>query len=205
MDVTNRQLVLVDLDRTLFDLDKFFTTIWRTLGDMYGFNAQDALDHMREFYYRPKDGYHGTYAFGNHLHVFVPDADEHATIQLLVDRLRGTSFLFDDASVLFEWAKRFDVRILSFGESHIQEFKLAFCPELAVIPTELIMERKTEYIAEHYAGRHGFLVDDKLELGLPEGMRQIWIVRDPHDPRLENKPKSDIILVNSLKQANEFL
>jgi hypothetical protein len=204
-DNTNQQLVLVDFDRTLFDLQLFYGTVWATLGEMYGFDAEKAIAEMRDYYYEAHNGYHGTYGFANHLHHYAPDADEHETIAVLKDKLAGKRMLYDDADVIFEWAKTREVRILSFGETHLQEFKMAFCQELAVIPQDFILSPKPQFIADTYPGRHGVLVDDKIEKGLPEGFKQIWIVRDPNDPRLENKPDGDIILVNSLKRVTEFL
>jgi hypothetical protein len=203
MEHNTPKLLLVDFDRTLFDLDLFYHTIWQTLAKHHDFDFNDAFSKMRDFYYAAHDGYHGTYSFENHVRAFIPDMGENEAIAELHSTLPETHFLYDDATEVTAWQQKgYEVRILSFGEAQIQQFKLSFCPELEAVPKDIILTPKPAFIQHHFANRQGYLIDDKTEVGLPKGIKQIHILRNKP---LENNSKSDMIVVNSLKQASSYL
>lgn len=197
-----RNIIFVDLDRTLFDTDRFYAEVWRVLGERHGFDGDAAQKRVKEFYYEVRAGYHYDYGFHNHLAAYIPQVSVPQAMAEVYDALKNTSFLYDDATELFGWQPSYDVHVLTFGETDRQQFKLRFCELLAPLPTHIILEPKAQFIAANFPNRHGLLIDDKIEGDLPPYIKQIHIDRQSG---VAISRKSAIILVNSLKQVTPLL
>lgn len=91
-------------------------------------------------------------------------------------------FSYPDSQRFIEYVKGsgVPVKILTYGDTEYQLFKIASCTVSGVsgLETEVILEPKSDYIARVYTGKRGVLVDDKYPLSLPDGWTHIWIDRD---------------------------
>lgn len=198
--MTNKILFL-DLDRTLFDTTRFMRDLWQAIGQIYNVNPQHQLAELPEWYHQM--GELRYYHFEEHVQaVLHQNADQVATAvrPLLADK----NFLYPDVAELSKWQKRADyqIRILSFGGDWFQKFKISFCPDIADLPRDIILEAKNIFIARTFAGAQGFLVDDKRNPDLPPGFTEVWIDRQSDVQKIK---KDGIIIINSLTQVQEVL
>ncbi|HKX73317.1 MAG TPA: hypothetical protein VJM32_04855 [Candidatus Saccharimonadales bacterium] len=195
----SKKLLLLDLDRTLLDTKRFMNELWTEISRQYNLDYDHEMSRVPHWY-RSMDDYR---YYDLRLHIQEGLAlDPDVAVAAVTPALKKIDFLFPDVSELAEWRKHtdYELRIMTFGPRWVQEFKLAFMPELADIAADIILEPKGQFIARQYAGRQGMLVDDKRNADLPHGFREIWLDRDGTNQRPEG-----IITINSLTELREVL
>lgn len=195
------KLLLLDLDRTLFDTARFMPALWRALAAHYTLNYEHQMALVPQFYRSMGD--YRYYDLKLHLQDGL-GLDPDQAIGAVTPVLQKQDFVFPDAIHIAEWQSRpnYDVRILTFGPLWVQEFKMRFAPKIAALPIDIVLEPKNKFIARQYPGRTGFLVDDKRNPNLPQGFTEVWLDRDH---TMQFAQESGIICINSLTQIRELL
>ena len=170
-------LVVLDLDRTLFDTARYYRDFLGAISQTWGGDIANSMqdtertgEHLDPFEYLQRE--HGieydavTQAFSAHVAATYPT---------------GTGYLFAGASELIEYLRqrpRTYVLIITTGTQQSQLFKLKLCPELTRLNYKIISENKGEVIQAQFkqAGgiafeNHHFhyfvLVDDKADALTP--------------------------------------
>jgi hypothetical protein len=172
-----KPLLLIDLDRTIFDTNSFFEFVIEAFTSEFAVSKQEV---------------------DKHLHLLAVGATNHLRhtdfAQLLTELhinserfyayiAQATSpnqFILADAVPFLEWAHRqdeFELGILSFGQPEIQTLKIEISPLVSSLHRMIIMTRKNDYIVDAFADRQGILVDDKPDQNLPVGWVEIHIDR----------------------------
>lgn len=194
-----KKLLLLDLDRTLLDTQRFIPDLWAHLADRY--KANDGYEISRiPHWYRAMGGLH-YYDLKLHIEESLgAPADE--AVAAVTPELLKRDYAFSDVSELAAWRRNpdYEIGILTFGSVWTQQFKLRCIPAIADLPCHIVLESKGEFVTRHYAGRQGFLVDDRRNAGLPPGIREVWLDRDG-----TNRHPEGIITINSLTELGEVL
>lgn len=193
-----KKLLLLDFDRTLFDSDAFINKLWQIISTKYKLDFTDMLAEMPKFYHAV--GELRYYDFALHLQEATGQSVEES-IGGIRPEMAKTQYQYSDVEpTLHQLSQEFEIRILSFGQPWFQNLKMSFTHIASDLPRDIILSAKNEFIADHFAGRQGALVDDKRNSELPKGFTEIWLNRDSK----ESEPDS-IITINSLKQLPEVL
>jgi hypothetical protein len=196
----SRRIIFVDLDRTIFDTNQFMVSLWEAASQLYpNTDVVYEVSRIREWYRAVGDLQY--YLFDQHLHHATGAAFEKIAPELR-RRLQHEQFAFPDTAAITSWAAHgYDVRILSFGAQDFQAFKLSLIPQFDQ-PRDIILEAKGAFITEHFPGVTGFMVDDKRNLSLPAGVREVWLRRAGEQ---DINKESDMITIKSLKEVEELL
>jgi hypothetical protein len=149
------RLVLMDLDRTLFDTGLFFDDIWQLAAQMYGCNKDEEKTKAANYHRMYGEWY--DYDFFQHLQEATDAVYSESTFIQAAQELLTSRYLFDD--VTEDVLQSIDA-IVTFGNKPFQQFKLSLCPQLASIETHIILEPKGHYISRTFK-RPSLLVDDK--------------------------------------------
>jgi phosphoglycolate phosphatase-like HAD superfamily hydrolase len=194
------RILLLDLDRTLFDTARFMPAMWQAIAAQYSLNYEHQMALVPHFYRAMGD--YRYYDLKVHLQDLGMDAEE--VIDKVTPVLQKQDFIFPDVSELKEWQKRpdYEIRVLTFGPEWVQSFKLRFAPEIAQLPLDMILEPKNEFIARTYPRQGGLLVDDKRNPQLPPSFKEVWLNRDH---TMQNAQESGMICINSLNQVKDLL
>jgi hypothetical protein len=197
----NNPTIFVDLDRTIFDTNRFFPIVWQAVGDLYpGVHVEQEIG-LIDRWYETSVGDLRTYYFEKHFEAVTGVKFEDG-FAVLHEHLKGGDYAFPDAQVVNSWGELgYNVRILSFGGRGFQELKLSLIPEFDQ-PRDIILERKGAFIARHYPGAHGFMIDDKRNPGLPGGVQEVWLNRANPGPVTH---EGDTVIISSLEQMQEIL
>lgn len=174
-------VVVLDLDRTLFDTAHYMMDIGQLLQNEYGISPQLFISRYNE-YYLERNGLH-YYDFFSHLRTLNLQAD--AVERLILDKLAGQNYLYDDVPLFLDLvSQRTDTcMILTFGVRRFQSWKYRLSPALAAVPFQDILYGKAAYIAQTYPGRQGIIIDYKKVECLPSGFKHIWISRSGEQGR----------------------
>ena len=153
--MNERPLLLVDLDRTLFDTDAFVAGLWHCMQELYALDASTELARISEFFRYSGELYE--YDFFSHLaDATNEELEDRAVIEAAVPYLAGR-FLYGDVTP--ELIQRIDA-IVTFGNERFQQLKIAMCPELSVVPVHFVQEPKGGYLKRTF-DRRFIMVDDK--------------------------------------------
>ena len=150
-----RQLVLADLDRTLFDTSRFVQDLWAFAGREIGFNGDAERERATMFYRYSGDWY--DYRFFDHLASVIDNEYERAAFTHLVEQEMHGRYLFSDVTP--DIIELIDA-IVTFGNEPYQSFKLLLCPQLEGITPHIILDSKGAYIARTFQ-TPTVLIDDK--------------------------------------------
>lgn len=150
-----RRLVLADLDRTLFDTDRFVQDIWALAGHEFGIDAEAERQRAPEFYHFYGDWY--DYRFFDHLADVVGDTFDRTLFVALAQRQLSGRYLYSDVTP--DIVELIDA-IVTFGNDAYQSFKLSLCPQLDGIERHIILGGKGAYIAQAFIAP-SVLIDDK--------------------------------------------
>lgn len=145
----------MDLDRTLFDTDRFIEGVWSYAGELYGLDIEAERLRAKQFYDMYGNSY--DYRFFDHLRDCVgADFDQEDFVRGAKRALSG-QFLYADVT-----PQVIDIihAILTFGNTQYQMFKLSLCPELEGIDYHIVLEPKGAYISRTFPVPT-LLVDDK--------------------------------------------
>jgi hypothetical protein len=195
----SKPLLFVDFDRTLIETDRLIAASWKAIEHLYKVDVTAVLATLEDHYVHVGDLRY--YNFDQHIEstLHQPADDVSAAIYPI---LQKENFVYDDAEEIFNWQNKYEVRILTFGASWYQRFKLGLAPQFKDIPADIMLRPKGEFIAEHCRGRTGWLVDDKYNGGMPPGFTEIHLVRSSS---FTKEMKGDIITINSLRSLKELL
>jgi hypothetical protein len=145
----------MDLDRTLFDTELFFNTVWSYVGGYYGLDDANEKSKAKEYFDAYGDSY--DYRFFDHLRESIgADFDQEEFVRGAKQELSGTFLYSDVTPEVLEMTHA----ILTFGNREYQTFKLSLCPELADVERHIVLETKGEYISRTFK-TPTVLVDDK--------------------------------------------
>ncbi len=187
----------MDFDRTLFDTDRFVGKLWEFIATEYGPQAAICRQDAKQYLTYVGDLY--DYDFFAHLESIEAITDDDQAFVAKAKAALSDDFLYDDARSVIPAIDT----ILSFGNSPYQEFKLSFCPELANIPTTLVLMPKGQYIKQHYDSRPTVLVDDKaIASEIEPPAMFIQLDRSQLAPAVQ---KEDYWLINSLEAVEGVL
>lgn len=178
--MSSKPLLLLDFDWTLFNYGKFLDAAWEELAKEYGVDIKKEAIAASKFS-RYLDDF-CDYDFFAHIDSLQIGGASRVE-QFLRTKLSGRQFLFDDALSALVFGLQFELRILTFGNTRYQSFKLSLCPELKDIPTDITLTRKGDFVARRYGDQHLTVVDDKQLAGtLPKNAAFIRLDRAQVEP-----------------------
>jgi hypothetical protein len=199
-------MLLLDLDRTLFDTSAFLDAIIETvLPSMCDYD----VDYIRAQFESQRAG-SGTLLYELDYSVIFSALEVTAEqfTQNTLAMLTPDQFVYDDAKKLFDWLTTQNMvpntKVLSFGSKEIQELKFALSPYLKSVPLLTTLSYKREYIATNFRGETGYLIDDKFGQQLPNGWVEIHLARDA-SKNLVTKLEDSVWRIQSLTGAEQIL
>ena len=169
-------LLVLDLDYTLFDTDRFVQDLAVLVAGEVGIAAGDYLLQIPDYY--EHSGEHlAHYQFSRHLGAL--GLHEQFLERKITPALTGRDYTYTDVDVSVRAFLRdgYDVRILTYGEQRYQQLKLRCAGIAGQLAADIILESKGAYIARRFAGRAGAIVDDKQITDLPAGVQAVYIDR----------------------------
>ncbi|MEO8691804.1 MAG: hypothetical protein ABI397_03415 [Candidatus Saccharimonas sp.] len=175
----------LDLDRTLFRTDEV-ESLFRVVEVLYPDNAKVkcGYEDRKRFYVVPDSEAKDDFVYHHDFVWQLQDAglDVDTVLRQLRARLGDGRFEYSGAKQLVDTLKGLgEVKILTYGETVYQCFKVSLCPSLTGLEKIAILEPKEQYLNKH-ALRDDFIVDDKQMSGITNGMRVIRIQHDPAVP-----------------------
>ena len=181
----SQQILLLDLDRTLFDTQAFIN---RIISDVLPKISGASPERVADLFRQQQAG-SGTLLYEldygsifTQLGITFLDFRRAAQELVLADE-----FVYDDAKSLLTWLQdspySAHTNILSFGSKDMQSFKVALSPSLSLLPLHTTLTYKRDYIAKQFHGKQGYLVDDKPDQQLPAGWHEIHINRKVREYR----------------------
>jgi hypothetical protein len=195
-----KQILFVDFDSTLFNTKDYMLSTWQAVAAHYGLDVAHEMARVPEFYRQIGDL--RTYYFDDHIHDVLPGEPLDNIARVAYEALKDRDFLYSDAQEIFTWRTLgCEVRILTFAEPWTQHLKFNLVPAFDEFPRDIVLEEKGQFIARTFPGVRGWLVDDRINNGLPEGVKGVWLNR----AGLPNTSRNDIITINSLTQVQEVL
>lgn len=157
-------IIYIDLDRTLFNTDKFKVSAWQWIEVNYK-NIDAELETERLGKFMKHTGDMHMYDFFAHVSE-VLKLDNEAMSSLknnLRSSMRETDLLLAGAAQALTILKELgDCHILSFGEEHYQIFKARCVPALDNLPVTIVQEPKGDYLRRAGVDERCLLIDDKL-------------------------------------------
>lgn len=171
-----RNILFLDLDRTLFDTDLFIKEFWHAAAKIYNFDPIHQIAQVSSWY-RPVGDF-GYYSVEDHVRAALGKtaAEVGEAVRPLI---RHIDFTYPDTAEITIWQARgdYELRILTFGGRWLQKYKLSLTPTLSALPCDIILVAKGDFIVKNFTDAQGFLVDDKRGNRLPPNFKEIWINR----------------------------
>jgi len=198
-----RPTLLLDLDRTLLDTDRFYNAVWTFLEAKYQVDLPAELARAKSFFHYQGELY--DYDFRTHLRSLGLDPEQIK--KQFLDHYGEESFVFPDAQAALALQSDYTLEILTYGSNWYQLFKLAACAELAALKMTIILESKAVYLQHKYLVGRTILVDDKPLAGYsdvewPEHVEFIWLNRALDQPVLRSNKG---VAIKSLIQLKSVL
>lgn len=173
-----KPLIILDLDKTIFNTELFWQD---TVGSLNNITKQiyqpDDLANKYSSYY--KDGSH--YLDFNKLLI-----DNNTKVDMVIKNIISFNYKKDyilpDARFLLRFLddNKYDVQILTIGDTLHQKLKYLFCPELNKYKLNIISYAKHKFINNNYSNDFGVLIDDKPNQMLRENWHEVYINRQPN-------------------------
>ena len=174
--------IALDLDRTLFDTDRFADQLARISAALLGVSYESFVEGMEQHKVGQASGlqYYDYFAHMAAMHTSVDGAVYDGIASGI--QTAQTSYLYEEvAGVLGALQnKQLEVFILTFGEPRYQQLKYLVSPQLHSLQCHITLQDKSDWLATHYAApSRGVLVDDKnLYNKLPPNWRLCHIQRE---------------------------
>jgi hypothetical protein len=174
-DLSGYDKVYLDLDRTLFDTDKYITHCATMLINHLGVDSIEFLSETKKFsLIFDEKTYH--YLMFRHCRNY--GLNPIIAREFLLDTITPQMFMYADAIEFVEnFPDRSKLEIVTFGVEEEQGFKIETCPVLGSLVRHVSLRPKAEVLARISAGQKCVIIDDKLIPDLPEGISQIHITR----------------------------
>ena len=188
---------MVDLDRTLFDTDRFVDWVWQVIAKEYKIDTEYERQRAELFYSYYEDWY--DYQFFDHIASISTIDSSQDEFERRVRSHQRDNFLFTDA---LETLSLYD-EIITFGNQPYQRFKLSMCPELHAIPATIITEMKANYIKHHYRAPVVLIDDKNLSDELPDWARFFLVDRTQQQAMIQHS--ADFTSMSSLRELIRLL
>ena len=176
MPEVQRPLLLLDLDYTLFNTDRFVQDLAQLVAPAAGIAAPVYRQQIPDYY--EHNGMHlAHYRFSQHLGAL--GLNKGFLEEKITPVMTGRDYTYPDvdASVRAFIRDGYDVRVLTYGEQSYQQLKLRCAGIAGQLAADIILEGKGLYIGRRFPGRAGAIIDDKQITDLPAGVRAIYIDR----------------------------
>jgi hypothetical protein len=213
-----QEILFIDVDRTIFDTDRFVVVLWEAIGKTYGIDSQAELNKLQSYYVylsseeksQARAGLKplSHYDFRSHVESVVKGHladDVVANIQAI---LAKHNFVYPDTRAILQLVNKNPSLVLKFLTLEQEWYQLVkrkqiinSLPQLNNFAWHVVQEPKGEYIARVFPGTKGWLVDDKAQQ-LPKGYKLLWLQRKEARPILLTDGK---ITINSLNVVEEAL
>ncbi len=145
----------MDLDRTLFDTDKFVKVIWDFAERYYGIDAAAERGKAPDYFTYHNEMY--DYRFFDHLRAATGKKyNKEQFVSAAKTGLPGGYLYGDVTTAVIDLIDA----IITFGNQEYQMLKLALCPGLKNIDSHYLLEPKGPYIARTFK-QPSILIDDK--------------------------------------------
>ncbi len=174
-----KPILLLDLDRTLFNTEYFTKTLWSFMVAAYNIDLNAELEKAKKFYHYSGEMY--DYDFRQHIRSL--GLDPEVVKEVFLDQYRHETFIYDDTKEVLGLGQEYDIRLLTYGGEWYQLFKIATCSELSHVPVDIVLEQKADYLRNRYVKDDVTLVDDKLLTEYsgaewPAHVQFIWLNRE---------------------------
>jgi FMN phosphatase YigB (HAD superfamily) len=157
------KIIFFDIDKTLFDREKYLDNFYIVLASNFDFSSADVAQ-VKIFYEQVKEefGYFTPEALLVKIYEKFPKLDNKLNYYFEAENLG--KFLFDDSSVV-RGIKNARIGIFSMGDTKFQKAKITLFQHVLEEDLIYIFHEKTgefETIANKYPDSELFLIDDKL-------------------------------------------
>jgi FMN phosphatase YigB (HAD superfamily) len=156
--------VALDLDRTLFDTDRFADRLARISAALLGVSYVSFVAGMEQYKVGQASGLQ-YYDYFAHMAAMGKPVEGKVYDAIVRDvQTTQNSYLYEEVAEVLEILqhKKLRVFILTFGEPRYQKLKYDISPLLHTLPCHITLQDKSEWLANHYkAPGQGVLVDDK--------------------------------------------
>lgn len=200
-----KPLLLIDLDRTVFDSDAFFEFVIATFTGEFSVPQQEIDKHLHLLAVGTANQLRYT-DFAQLLKNLKIDSE--VFYAHIAQSVTPNQFILADAVPFLEWAhnqNEFELGILSFGQPEFQTIKIEISPLVSSLSRMIIMTRKNDYIFETFAERQGILLDDKPDQNLPAGWTEIHIDRKADSHKKPLKINEGIWQITNLDDAPQVI
>jgi len=175
-----KQLIFLDFDETLFDHNAMLVWLDEIMSQKYGARS-GAFAEMIDDYHERLDSIHRLYRHREHFETVGRSWAYMSGQVRKLAREQQKDFCYSDTHELLDRLVKhndLDVRILTFGDSEYQLYKLSMCSELAShgLPVHVVQEPKRDFLAREFPNG-GILADDKYPLGLPVSWQHVLVDR----------------------------
>lgn len=170
-----KPVVLLDLDRMLFNTDRFGRDLSGVLQARFKVLADEYLRTYPSYYV-----YSGELRYNDFFrHMRDLKLDPDTVEQAVLTDLSDNDYLYEDVPDFLHstCVAGADVMVLTHGERRFQHLKFRLCRPLRHIMCQDVLTHKREFIARQFAGRHGLLLDDQPIGELTPGFRAVRVSR----------------------------
>jgi hypothetical protein len=200
-----KPLILLDLDRTIFDTAQYVAEMPSLLMGYTQKTASEISEYIPSMLSGERDKLHRA-DYDDFVHFLGMNFDEFS------DAITGEAvmnhYLYDDAKYLVSWLKHnnLDFEILTFGDPKVQQIKLSITPFLTGINASVIDTLKNAYIKNTLGNAiSGVLIDDKPDQQLPQGWTEIHIDRKAEQPFTPRQLSDGVWRISSLEDAPQII
>ncbi|MGH7158263.1 MAG: hypothetical protein ACREGD_04325 [Candidatus Saccharimonadales bacterium] len=183
-------VLLLDLDRTVFDTNAFMHDVAAALGSGFGVDAASFSQQIPQFYVQGQGNLQHYDLFGHMASLGL--ATDQAKAHLL-EALVGNNYVYDDVppflDFLAQTVQPAVKEIWTHGEQNCQELKYALAPELGGLALVTMLGSKAQNLNVRFPGQTVMIFDDKKIEGLQPSSRHVLVARDT-DPLPEGAYRS---------------
>lgn len=181
MKPTNKPIIFFDFDDTIFDYNKYQKWLVKFFKSKMGIDFDIGKDEKNK-HYKILDNGLLMYDFESHLGAHTKHKWSVVSQKILeaFSEESEPDFCFADATDAIKQLRQLnlDIRILTFGSSIWQKFKISHCVAIKDLPVSIVQESKASFLERELSTSSGFLIDDKYPLNLPTNWKHIWINRE---------------------------
>lgn len=199
-----KPLILLDLDRTLFDTTQYVDDLPSLLAQHSLKTVSEIRDYMPTMLNGERHKLHRA-DYADFVEFLGMSMNEFTEVVLAEANLN--TYLYKDAQALIDWLtdKGSVFEILTFGDPVVQNLKLSITPALVNIPFTVVDSLKKDYIEAHLSGRTGCLIDDKPDQQLPVDWTEIHIDRKAPNHFSPRKVSEHVWQISTLTDAPEII
>lgn len=168
--------IVLDLDRTTFETDRFTGDVKGVLHRDFDVSPADFTVDMR----RHRHLNHGLSHYDFYGHMLDYGLDAQQVEDALRHGLAGNVYHYPDVPpfIAEAHARNIPADLLTHGEDRLQLLKRSFAPALGGLTMHIVLEPKGLYLAEYFTQEDTYVIDDMLIHNLPANVRQIRMDRD---------------------------